>query len=318
MTNRDGNLNKACRAALERCVAVKPGETVLIVTDTPLTSIGQSFFEAALEIGSEAILIEIPELKMNGEEPPGAVAELMKKMNVIVAPTSRSLTHTAARLAATRAGARIITLPDVTSDILMRSVEVDYVALKGVTDRLADALTRAKTARVTCPQGTDLTMSLKGRKGYSDNGVVHQPGAFSNFPAGEAFVAPLEGTATGTVVFNGPFASLGALVSTVRLEVEDGQVTRARGTHAQALMRKMEPAGRPGRNVAELGIGTNPRAIVSGKTVEDEKVLGTAHVAIGNNKNFGGKSDAPYHWDGIITNATLWLDGEECSARDFF
>jgi leucyl aminopeptidase (aminopeptidase T) len=318
MTKRDGNLQGACRTALEKCMAVKQTEKALVVTDAPMTKIGQAFFDAAVEMGSEAILVEIPELKVNGQEPPAVVADLMKKMDVIVAPTSRSLTHTAARLAASRAGARIITLPDVTSDILMRSVEVDYLVLKHATDRLADALTRAKTARVTCPQGTDLTMSLKGRVGHSDNGVVHKSGAFSNFPAGEAFIAPIEGTAAGAVVFNGPFAGFGVLESTIVLEVKDGQVIRAKGDHAAALMRRMDPKGSPGRNVAELGIGTNPRAVVSGKTVEDEKVLGTAHVAIGNNRNFGGKSIAPYHWDGIITNATVWLDGKECSARDFF
>ena len=147
-------------------MAMKPGEKALVITDAPLARIGQSFFEAALEIGSEAILIEIPELKRSGQEPPKVVADLMKEMDIIVAPTSRSLTHTAARLAATRAGARIITLPDITSEILMRSVEVDYLVLKRATDRLAGALTEAKMARVTCPQGTDLAMSLKGRTGY--------------------------------------------------------------------------------------------------------------------------------------------------------
>jgi leucyl aminopeptidase (aminopeptidase T) len=68
--------------------------------------------------------------------------------------------------------------------------------------------------------------------------------------------------------------------------------------------------GKPARNIAELGVGTNDRAIITGKVLEDEKVLGTVHLALGNNVGFGGTCDVPVHLDGIILRPTLVIDDE--------
>ncbi len=305
------DLKKSCNIALNQCLAVSPREKVLIITDAPLRIIGYAFFEEAVGIGCEAVLVEMTERKEHREEPPSSVAQIMKNVEVIVAPTSKSLSHTVARLEASKAGVRIVTLPGVTRETLLRALNVDYGKMCKVTEQLAETLGRAKTARLTCPEGTDLTVSLEGRKGYPDTGIVHEPGAFSNLPAGEAFIAPVEGSAEGRVVFSGSFSGLGRLQESLSIEFEHGEVKSVEGEKAEELMKKMEVAGKPGRNLAELGIGTNPKAMISGQILEDEKVLGTAHIAIGDNKNFGGKTDAPYHLDGMIIRPTLWLDGQK-------
>ena len=62
------------------------------------------------------------------------------------------------------------------------------------------------------------------------------------------------------------------------------------------------------KNVAELGIGTNYKAKIRGNILEDEKVLGTCHIAFGNNKHFGGKVDVPFHVDFVIQNPTIYSD----------
>lgn len=278
MSGMNRGLRESCEIVLNQCLAIKPGEIVLIITDAPLRTIGYAFFEEAKKMESEAIFVEIVERREQGAEPPSAVAQLMKNVDVVVAPTSKSLTHTSARLAASRAGVRIATLPGVTQDMLLRAIKIDYIKLNKVTRQLAKLLSQAKTARLTCPRGTDLTMNLEGREGRPDTGIIHESGAFSNLPAGEAFIAPVEGTSEG----------------------------------------KIETAGKPGQNIAELGIGTNPKAIISGEVLEDEKVLGTVHIAIGDNKNFGGKVKAPYHLDGMILEPTLWLNGKKFSkTRNF-
>jgi leucyl aminopeptidase (aminopeptidase T) len=61
--------------------------------------------------------------------------------------------------------------------------------------------------------------------------------------------------------------------------------------------------------VAELGVGTNDRAILTGQILEDEKILGTVHVAFGNNASMGGTVEVPFHVDGILLEPTLELDG---------
>jgi leucyl aminopeptidase (aminopeptidase T) len=66
------------------------------------------------------------------------------------------------------------------------------------------------------------------------------------------------------------------------------------------------------RNIGEFGIGTNPKAILSGNILEDEKVRGTCHVAFGTSTSYpGGKVTADIHWDGIVIQPTIWFDGDK-------
>jgi len=82
------------------------------------------------------------------------------------------------------------------------------------------------------------------------------------------------------------------------------------GREADALRRILEPYGELGRNIAELGIGTNERALITGVVLEDEKALGTVHVALGDNASMGGKVKVPVHLDGVLRWPTLEVDGE--------
>ena len=172
-------------------------------------------------------------------------------------------------------------------------------------------LTEAETARVVTPFGTDFTMSLKGRVGEDDCGVYNTPGAFGNLPAGEAYIAPLEGTANGTLVYDASMGGIGLLDDPIRVTVENGEAVKVEGgKEAEQLNAMLEEAGRPGRNIAELGIGTNRGASLNGSVLEDEKVLGTIHIALGDNANFGGTVQAECHLDGLLTHPDLYLDGE--------
>jgi leucyl aminopeptidase (aminopeptidase T) len=67
-------------------------------------------------------------------------------------------------------------------------------------------------------------------------------------------------------------------------------------------------AWRDARNVAEFGIGTNDRAMLTGVILEDEKVMGTIHIAFGDNKSMGGTVRVASHLDGLITRPTVWFD----------
>ena len=224
MRMADRDLRNSCRIALNQCLAIKPDETVLIITDSPLRSIAYAFFEEAQKIGNKIVLVEMARRNEDEKEPPAVVAQMMKNVDVIVAPTSRSLSHTAARLAASRAGVRAVTLPGVSREMLTRALNIDYSELSRTTRKLAELLSRAREARLTCPLGTDLTVSLAGRSSHFDIGLVQEAGAFSNLPAGEAFIAPVEGTAHGTVTFGSSLSSMGGLKKPLTIEVKDGEV----------------------------------------------------------------------------------------------
>ena len=77
---------------------------------------------------------------------------------------------------------------------------------------------------------------------------------------------------------------------------------------AKRLKQQLNAKGREAYNIAEVGIGTNHQAQIDGAILEDEKVLGTVHIALGNNSAMGGKVSVPIHLDGLIRSATLSVD----------
>jgi leucyl aminopeptidase (aminopeptidase T) len=309
MTQPEEGLRQAARVALVQCMAVSCGESVLVITDEELREVGYAFWEEAKNLGAEAIIVEMTARSQDGEEPPEPVARIMKAVDVVLAPTSRSLSHTLARREANAVGARVASMPGISKDSVIRTLTADYRRIAALSEKLAEILTRGKSARITTPRGTDITMSLETRISQADTGIYHMAGDFGNLPAGEAFIAPVEGTAEGILVVDGAMSGVGALEDAIRMRVESGYVTdMTGGPGARILEESIAHLGKPARNIAELGVGTNDRAIITGKVLEDEKVLGTVHVALGNNIGFGGTCDVPIHLDGIILQPTLIID----------
>jgi leucyl aminopeptidase (aminopeptidase T) len=303
------DLRQAAHSALVQCMAVSCGESVLVITDKELREVGYAFWEEAKKLGAEAIIVEMAARSQDGEEPPRPVADIMKAVDVILMPASRSLSHTLARREANAAGARIASMPGITKDSMIRTLTADYSRIAELSEQLAEILSVGKSVRITTPRGTDITMSLEGRVSQPDTGIYHMPGDFGNLPAGEAFIAPVEGTADGILVIDGAMSGVGALEDVIRMKVESGYVREITGgSGARILEESITHLGKPARNIAELGVGTNNRAIITGKVLEDEKVLGTVHVALGNNIGFGGTCDVPVHLDGIMLQPTLVVD----------
>ncbi|HHW14994.1 MAG TPA: aminopeptidase [Firmicutes bacterium] len=300
----------AAQVAVRDCLAVKPGESVLVVTDAPLAEIGRVLWEASREAGAEAVLCEIIPRREHAEEPPALVAEAMKRADVVFCPTSKSLSHTQARHQACLAGARVATLPNIRPETFLRALAADYAAISRRSRRVAEILTQRQTVHLTTPAGTDLVFSLAGREAHPDTGLCHAPGSFSNLPAGEAFIAPVEGTANGVVVVDGTMFEMRLDREPLRLVFKDGVAVEIEGGEAaeelRALVDRLGPAA---ATLAELGVGTNERAQLCGSPLEDEKVLGTVHLAVGDNSTFGGRNRVASHQDGILLKPTLVVDG---------
>lgn len=302
-------LSDAVNSALTNSLAVKKGEKVLVITDVKTRHIGILFHERAKELGAESFLIDMIPRSTDGEEPPDAIAKLMLSTDVLICPTSKSLTHTNARRAASKKGARTITLPNVNEDMLARAGNADMKRISLITYKISDILTIGRNVHITTASGTDLRMSIKGRKGIPDTGYVTNPGETCNIPAGEAFLAPVEGKTEGIMVINGSMGNTGIIKKPVKMYISNGYVTKIIGTREARILRKqLAPFGKKGRNIAELGIGTNHKAILTGNILEDEKILGTVHVALGNNISMGGTCDVGIHLDGILLKPTLTID----------
>ena len=95
-----------------------------------------------------------------------------------------------------------------------------------------------------------------------------------------------------------------------RLEVRDGRLAAADEVGEAFLSHLLEAGGEDGANLAELGVGTNDRATLTGQMLEDEKILGTVHVAFGASAGIGGTVSVPVHEDVVVLEATLELGGE--------
>jgi leucyl aminopeptidase (aminopeptidase T) len=301
-------LDQAVRAVVRDCLAVKDGEEVLVVCNPATRGLGESLRDEADEAGADAVLALISERASHAAEPPRTVAEAMGAADVVLAPTVQSLSHTAARKRASEAGARIATLPGVTEEMLARVMSADMAELRRRGRAVADRLDAASEALLTCPNGSDLHLDLRGRDAIPDAGELGERGAFGNLPCGEGFIAPAGGW--GTLVVDGSMAGVGRVSDPVELVVEDGHLTSARGGQGMAFMDLLTAHGEDGTNVAELGIGTNEKATVTGNILEDEKILGTAHVAFGASAAIGGTVQVPVHLDVVVIKPTVELDGE--------
>lgn len=307
--NLSPELHSASLIAVRDCMGVKPGEKVLVITDEPLRTIGYALWKAAKELGNEVLLIEILPRASNGAEPPPEVAELMKMVDVVLCPTSKSLTHTDSRRAASAKGVRVGTLPGVTEEIMIRCMNADYNKIAQRTFALCKLLEKASTVRVTAPAGTDITMPIQGRTAHSSSGLFREKGQWGNLPTGEAYLAPVEGQSEGVVVVDGSMAMVGMVKTPIRIQVKKGYAEDiSGGEEAQQLIALLVPHGKDARTVAEFGIGTNDKAVLTGNILEDEKVMGTIHIAFGDNKSMGGSVRVASHLDGLITHPTVWLD----------
>src|ERR671919_1037204 len=302
------DLDRAVRAVVRDCLGVKQGEEVLVVANPATRGLGESLREEAVEAGADGVLTVISERDSHAAEPPRTVADAMAAADVILAPTVQSLSHTAARKRASEAGARCATLPGVTEEMLARVMSADMEGLRRKGHAIAEALDAAAEAHVTSANGSDLSLDLSGRKAIPDAGELTVAGAFGNLPCGEGFIAPLGGQ--GTLVIDGSMAGVGLVDEAVELVIEGGHLTSARGGQGMAFMELLTEHGEAGTNVAELGIGTNERAKLTGNILEDEKILGTCHVAFGASAAIGGTVQVPVHLDCVVMKPTVELDGE--------
>lgn len=303
-------LDKACIIAIKDCMGAQSHETVLIVTDEYKRNIGYSLYKNAKELGHESVFLEFKSREMHGQEPPKQIAEMMKLFDVVLCPTAKSLTHTNARRNASSLGSRIATFPGITEEIMVRGLNADYHKIAALTIKLKEILDNIKVVRVTAKNGTDITMDITGRKALPSKGLFHKKGESGNLPTGEAYIAPLEGKSNGVFVVDGSMAGIGVIKGKpIRIEVVDGYAVKVSGgPQAVKLDETLNKYGKLSRNIAEFGIGTNDKAKLSGVLLEDEKVMGTIHIALGDNKSMGGIVDIPIHLDGVVKKPTVYFD----------
>lgn len=306
-------LAKAADTVCRVCMQVQRSENVLVLTDPHTAVIGRALYEAATKISDRVLLVMMPTTHRHGDEPPAPVSDLMRKQDVVLAPTRYSITHTRARMQACREGTRIATMPGITLQMFTEGgMTTDFNTMQSAIAQLGKSLKRQRNVNVTTSSGTDITFEIAGRWELGDNGICNRPGQVTNLPAGKILAMPKEGTMEGKIVVDGTWdASL--VEEPLELTVEAGIVTKVTGKGSddvKALFveasRKLKPQHQSSVwTVAEFGFGMNPRARLVGNVLEDEKMQGTCYFAIGDNTNLGGNAHCGIHVTGVLQEPTV-------------
>lgn len=311
MNQSKNKLEQASIIALRDCMGVQPHETLLIVTDEIKREIGLALHEIGKTLCKESILIEIKSREINGNEPPQIVADMMSNVDVVVCPTAKSLTHTDARRNAAKKGVRVGTMPGINTDTMIRCLNADYGKIVALTDFISNKLIGVKTIKVTTAKGTNVTMPIEGRNILPSKGVLREKGESGNLPSGEVFLAPWEDKTNGHLVIDGSMAGIGMINAPIEIEIINGYAEKITGgEEAQRLIEMLDKVGRDARAVAEFGVGTNYKAILTGHILEDEKVYGTIHIAFGNNITMGGKISISSHLDALVKEPDVYFDNQ--------
>ena len=298
-------LNPA-KIILQTCLNVKHGEKVLIIADKNTENLAYKILHEAIKITNSSLKM-IPVGEHNGDEPPAEITKEMLCYDVIIAPTTTSLTHTKA-IRNAKKNARVATLPGITEKIMNGSLLADYDEIEKFTKKVFGRLDGSVTVKIFTSTGSDFSFSVDGRKWMLDTGIIHKKGDCANLPAGEVFVSPLEGSFQGKIVLDlfkhegETYAAKGSAI-----EVKKGRVVNCsdKDSKVNSYFKTIKNAD----NIAEFGIGTNYKAEIIGNILQDEKVLGTCHVAFGNNSSIGGKIYSKLHLDTVLQKPTIVVDG---------
>ncbi len=228
-------------------------------------------------------------------------------VNAVIALSNYSTSHTRFRDLLTRiCNARYASMPLFEVSMLEGAMNVDWRRLANRTSTVARIVNKAEKIEIKTPNGTHLSLSKRGRKALPDTGLLTKPGSFGNLPAGEVYLAPVEGTAEGKLILE--WAPTKELRPPLTLTIEKGSVTNIEGgePYGEVLKAKLKER-KENANIAELGIGTNDRAKRPDNILESEKILGTIHIALGDNSSFGGKVTTPFHQDFVFFKPTVVL-----------
>jgi leucyl aminopeptidase (aminopeptidase T) len=305
---------KGAHKVIRTCACVRKGEKVLIVTDPgidPLVSV--ALLEACKAAGSEGIVAIIAPRELATDPPPARVVDLMLKSDVILCPTSVTMFYTEAKNRACRRGARFLSMTEATLDVMSSgAIEADFKKQRPLVERLTKRLTDANQISLRTSAGTSVTASLESREALAITGICDRPGDSNGAPDIETYIAPVEDSVNGTALIDCSISGLGLVSTPVRIEVRDGMATKITGGAEARILRKRLADQNDQRvyQVAEIGIGLNPKAKLRGAAVEDESKLGTAHLALGDNSRIGGRNSAPTHIDLVFKKPTIRLDGK--------
>jgi leucyl aminopeptidase (aminopeptidase T) len=299
-----------CRNVLAR-TRVASGERAVVLADEAIRSEAELLLAALEEAGASTDFFLLPPDQL--AEAPPELLELAAQADVWISLWERPRRITAANqqvLDTVRAaGARILGMPLVTRELLEEELSRRLPDLEPVATRLLGDLDGAREVHVRGSAGTDLTLDVEGCSWHTD-ALPLQPGRVANHPSGEVYVLPRSAEGLLVADLTVPYVSDSLLETPLEISFAEGVASSITGDASAAKLRELvDEAGPPADRIAELGIGVNPTLAPRGHVLIDEKIAGTAHVAIGSTIHMGGTQLASIHVDCVFHLSALSVDG---------
>jgi len=320
--NRKNKMFTAASLALKELFYISSNDKVLILNDIHCKTVAEAFRDACIKSGCDVELFEINERSRPLKEPPGELLKMLTGKNIVLniikaysdeIPFRIKWIFKVEEIKKIKMGH----MPGITEDMMLRSVNVDYNKMRAISDSLLEILQKVDKIRITTEEGTNLILGVKDRPFTGEVGIIQ--GEMINLPCGEVYCAPLETEADGIVVFNASIGDIGLLKEPLKVHLKKGRITKFESEDDELVKKvsDLQNVDEDSMVIGELGIGVNPGAAITGNMLEDEKALGTAHLAFGNNEDFpgGGKNKSKIHRDYLFYRPTIEVTYLENSKR---
>lgn len=202
-------------------------------------------------------------------------------------------------------------------NMFWEALNTDYDRLQQRGESIAEEVRKADTVHITSDKGTDLKFSIEDRRVIVDDGIISEEDmgrgdVGNNLPAGEVFCAPIEESADGEVFFDLAFYK-GNKIEGINARFEDGRIKDAEADKNGDIFNEVLEFSQGEKDrIGEFGIGINPEVDEAiGYTITDEKIIGSIHIALGENRSFGGKNESTLHWDLVMLDPTVKVDDKK-------
>jgi leucyl aminopeptidase (aminopeptidase T) len=299
------------------CGSLKESENLCILCDTSTQNLAARFLSVVKSYSSSVNFHILPISDRHGIEPSEEVASDMMNSDLVISLCTYSLAHSDARIRAAKKGARFLSMPFYSEELLLDpAIRIDYRSIHPTAKKLANILSSAQTAVIKTSLGTHITIVLSGRTANCCPGFVENPGDLGSPPDIETNISPVENKSNGIVIVDGSVtcSEIGLLKQPIQLEIQNGRIVNiisSETEHTLFLNKIFKRCNSKRRILAEFGIGLNPLAKLTGTMLTDEGALGCFHFGFGSNHTVGGKNKTDFHLDFVFNNGSLTVDGQQ-------
>lgn len=316
-----GTIEQGARNAIEVCMAVKPGERVVLVTDRVVPEVGDALEKAArarTEHVSRFVLEDFGARPL--KDCPPEITAAADKSDVSLWAASSAKGELPMRMAYRKhlKRARHGHMPGISVELMEQGMNADYEKVAALTNKLYERLQGARRAHVTNPNGTDFEVVFHPKwKWLPDTGKFHTRGDWGNLPAGEVYTAPV--WLHGRIVTNllGDYFSekFKELTPPLQFDIVDSRIVldSMEGATPEVIKEFKEylTSDPNGTRAGEFAMGTNlALSRLVGNLLQDEKIPGV-HVAFGH--PYSDETGAPWtartHIDCVILRTDVDVDG---------